>query len=103
MFKSFVGQIAQVPMMEGKMSLRFLGVALAVALFAGRAEAGIFGSGDRLPKPISLTSNRVERSSNQGFPARHPPKEYSNPKWGTRWDLAFKAQMRPSLPSLRYR
>jgi hypothetical protein len=82
------------------MSVRFAFAALALLLVAGHAEAGIFGGGDKLPKPISMTGERVHRSRSEGFQGRHPPKEYSGIGWGRRQDLTLKVWVRPLKPSL---
>jgi hypothetical protein len=82
------------------MNLRFLVVTALLTSLAGRAEAGVFGGKDTLPKPVSLVSERVERNVFVGLQARHPPKQYSGPKWGARWDLSLKDVERPLRPSL---
>ena len=85
------------------MSLRLLVVAAVLVSVTGIAEAGIFGSQDKLPKAISLITERVERNPFVGFQARHPPKQYSAQQWGARWDLSFKTVIRPLGPSLHDR
>jgi hypothetical protein len=60
---------------------------------AATAEAGILGGGKKLPKPISLTTKRVERSLTYGQQVKHPPKKYSGASWGSRFD-----QVRDNYP-----
>lgn len=69
------------------MRLRTLSAVLLLAA-ATTAEAGILGGRKKLPQAISLTSTRVERSLTYGLQAKHPPRKYSGPNWGSRFDLA---------------
>ncbi len=69
---------------------RVLGAVLVLAV-AGTAEAGIFGGQKKLPRAISLTSDRVERSRAIGSQqSKHPPKKYSGPSWGSAFDQVLK-------------
>lgn len=70
------------------MSLRLLACAALLIAASIPAEAGVFSSKKKLPTPIRYTSNRVERSGPQTGIVRHPPKRYSKPSWGSRFDLA---------------
>jgi hypothetical protein len=71
------------------MRLRFLaGVALTAILGAAPASAGILGGQKKFPKAISYVGERVERSKPAGAIVKHPPKKYSGPGWGSRFDQA---------------
>ncbi len=69
------------------MSLRFAGLVAVLSMLAGPADAGIFGKGTpKFPKPISMTSDRVQRSHTVGKSTRLS--KYSGATWGSRFDLA---------------
>lgn len=84
------------------MSLRVAAAVVVLALGAGRADAGIFGGMFKgkggLPAPISMITDRMNRSQTTGLVMRHPPKKYSNPSWG---ELKFEPVARPLRPSAR--
>lgn len=76
------------------MSLRLLACAAVLAFLSTPAEAGIFGGKKKLPTPIRYTADRVDRSPRFGRIVKHPPKQYSRPNWGSRFDL-----MRDNYPA----
>jgi hypothetical protein len=65
------------------MSLRLAGAVAILGLFAVSAEAGT----KNFPKPISLTTERVERSITHGSITNKPPQKYRSASWGSRFDL----------------
>ena len=85
------------------MRLRMLLTAVAVLAAAGCASTG--GSKQtRLPKPISLIDERVERSAGATQPlvVSHPPTRYSGFDWGSRFDqIKYNYPPRPLTPRLR--
>jgi hypothetical protein len=84
------------------MRLRFL--LSVVALLAAAGHAGAGSTQRRLPKPISLIDDRVERSAGatQGVLATHPPAKYSGPDWGSRFDqIKYNYPPRPLTPRLK--
>ncbi|HET7293998.1 MAG TPA: hypothetical protein VFM88_16350 [Vicinamibacteria bacterium] len=91
------------------MRLRFLLLILGLAAVAGTAEAGILDAFKRpggLPKPVSYVGERVARSNvpTQTVLVRHPPKQYSEPGWGSRFDqIKHNYPPRPLSPPLRRR
>ena len=89
------------------MRLRLLLSLAALLATAGNADAGVrefFSTKPGLPKPISLTDERVERSAGATRPlaVTHPPPKYSGPDWGSRFDqIKYNYPPRPLTPRLR--
>jgi hypothetical protein len=81
--------------------LRRLVVAgLWLALVAPSAQAGIFGGGEKLPKPVSFTGGR-DTSSHKVAAHLRGQLRRSGPSWGAPWKRIFFSGTRPLKPYLR--
>jgi len=81
--------------------LRGLVVAgLWLALVAPSAQAGVFGGGEKLPKPVSVIGGKDASSHKVAAHLRGQLRK-SGPGWGAPWKQIFSSGTRPLKPYLR--
>ncbi len=85
------------------MKLLAAGIALLLLSSAG-AEAGLFGSRDKLPKPIDhpIVRPKVREDHKVGKKAGRHPSQYVRPTYGAIWGQTLNAKRHHPIPDYLY-